>query len=178
MRQKPIVFTDRMSANVSLIGHLFSSESLALSLPNLHTTVSLTTHKGTKDTWKISSTERLSYQSIDCYLKHLAYVKSAMDFEGGFFVQSNNSFPMGIGLSSSSASYSALTRCAVKAIHSLRGEKFRTSHEALANISANGKYSSRHSFFSPWSITQGESVTGASFGDYDGLSHVALVVCK
>ena len=81
MRQKPIVFTDRMSANVSLIGHLFSSDSLALSLPNLHTTVSLTTHKGTKDTWKISSTERLSYQSIDCYLKHLAYVKSSMDFE-------------------------------------------------------------------------------------------------
>ena len=178
MRQKPMVFTERMSANVSLIGHLFSSTSLALSLPNLYTTVSLTTHKGTKDTWKISSTERLSYQSIDCYLKHLSYVKSSMGFDGGFFVQSNNSFPMGIGLSSSSSSYSALTACAVRAIHSIRGERLLTSHDELAMLSAEGKYSSRHSFYSPWSITQDKSATGASFGAYDDLSHVALVVCS
>ena len=114
--EKQAIFTAQMPANVSLIGHLFGRSCLAFSLPKLHTTVSLSTHRGTKDTWKITNTERLSYQSIDHYLKHLQHVKTRLGYEGGFFVQSNNSFPMGLGLSSSSSSFSALTACAVKAI--------------------------------------------------------------
>lgn len=178
MNEKPMVFTERMPANVALIGHLFSPTCLAFSLPKLHTTVSLTAHKGTKDTWKISNTERLSYQSIDGYLKHLQMIKKEYGYEGGFFVQSNNSFPMGLGLSSSSSSFSALTACAVKAITAKkRGEiKKKLTNEEIAILSGYGKKSSQHSFYSPWSICADGSMVGASFSEFDQLSHVALVV--
>lgn len=179
MHQKPMVFSESMSANVSLVGHLFSSTCLAFSLPQLHTTVTLTSHKGSKDTWKISSTERLSYQSIDRYLKHLQRVKQALGFDGGFFVQSNNNFPMGIGLASSYSSYSALTLCAVKAICALQHRDVTEISQAeMAALSAQGKFSSQHAFYTPWSIVENNSLTGASFGAFDQLSHVALVVCN
>ncbi len=176
--EKQAIFTAQMPANVSLIGHLFGQSCLAFSLPKLHTTVSLSTHRGTKDTWKITNTERLSYQSIDHYLKHLQHVKTRLGYEGGFFVQSNNSFPMGLGLSSSSSSFSALTACAVKAIQASEDTIARKiSNADIAMLSAHGKQSSQHSFYSPWSIAENTSITGASFSDYDQLTHVALKVC-
>lgn len=178
MNEKPMVFTERMPANVALIGHLFSPTCLAFSLPNLYTTVSLTTHKGTKDTWKICNTERLSYQSIDAYLKHLQMIKKEYGYDGGFFVQSNNSFPMGLGLSSSSSSFSALTACAVKAINAKKRDeiKKKLTNEEIAILSGYGKKSSQHSFYSPWSICESGRMEGASFSEYDQVSHVALVV--
>ena len=136
----------------------------------------MTTHKGKKDTWKINSNERLSYQSIDIYLKHLQRIKKELNFDGGFFVQSNNSFPQGIGLSSSSSSFSALTACALNAIYALEGRSEKLSQIQVGNLSAKGKLSSRHSFYSPWSMVENDSITGVSFGNFDKLSHVALVV--
>lgn len=176
MHEKPEVFTAEMPTNVSLVGHLYAPTCLAFSLPNLVTKVSLTTHKGAKDTWNIRNTERLSYQSIDQYLKHLHSIKQHFGYAGGFFVQSNNTFPMGLGLSSSSSSFSALTACAVKAISHLMAELPPVSLEQIADLSAQGRHSSRHSFFSPWSIVENQSITGASFAEYDQLHHVALVM--
>ena len=176
MHEKPMVFTAEMPTNVSLIGHLFSPTCLAFSLPNLVTKVNLTTHKGTKDTWNIRNTERLSYQSIDQYLKHLQTIKAHFNYQGGFFVQSNNNFPMGVGLSSSSSSFSALTACAVDAIQQVMPEAEPITREQMAELSAQGKASSQHSFFSPWSIMENHSITGASFSEFDQLSHVALVM--
>ncbi|MEC8882354.1 MAG: hypothetical protein VX737_03645 [Pseudomonadota bacterium] len=178
MNEKPVVYTERMPTKVALIGHLFGSSCLAYSLPKLYTTVSLTTHKGTKDTWKINSNERLSYQSIDLYLKHLQAIKNQLGYEGGFFVQSNNSFPQGIGLSSSASSFSALTACALKAICSRKEGVQKLNQAEMSALSAIGKDSSRHSFYSPWSIVENTSIIGASFGGYDHLSHVALVVTE
>ena len=175
---KQAIYTAQMPANVCLIGHLFASSSLAFSLPKLHTTVSLSTHRGTKDTWKITNTERLSYQSIDNYLKHLQRVKNHLGYNGGFFVQSNNSFPIGLGLSSSSSSYSALTACAVKAIQaSGQPIKQMMTHDEISLLSAEGKHSSKHSFYSPWSIAENNSMAGASFAEFDQLTHVALKAC-
>jgi diphosphomevalonate decarboxylase len=176
MHEKPMVFTAEMPTNVSLIGHLFSPSCVAFSLPNLVTKVNLTTHRGTKDTWNIRNTERLSYQSIDQYLKHLQRVKSHFGYEGGFFVQSNNNFPMGVGLASSSSSFSALTACAVDAIMHVMADAKAITREQTAELSAKGKASSQHSFFSPWSIMENQSITGASFSEYDHLNHVALVM--
>ena len=176
--EKQALFTAQMPANVSLVGHLFGRSCLAFSLPKLYTTVSLSTHRGEKDTWKITNTERLSYQSIDHYLKHLQHIKNHLGYKGGFFVQSNNSFPMGLGLSSSSSSFSALTSCAVKAIRASGQENLKQlSNAEIALLSAHGKQSSQHSFYSPWSIAENKSITGASFSDYDQLTHVALKVC-
>ncbi len=176
MHEKQAVFTAQMPANVALVGHLFADSCLAFSLPKLYTTVSLSAHKGMKDTWKITNTERLSYQSIDRYLKHLQRIKNKLGYKGGFFVQSNNSFPMGLGLSSSSSSFSALTACAVKAIQASDEQTMSLSHEEIAQLSAEGKQSSKHSFYSPWSMSDGSGMSGASYGEYDRLSHVALVV--
>lgn len=176
MNQKPVVYVEKMSSKVALIGHLFGRTCLAYALPNLYTTVCLTTYKGSKDTWKINSNERLSYQSIDVYLKHLQRVKDAFDYGGGFFVQSNNSFPQGLGLSSSVSSFAALTACAVKAVQARSEGKQRLTRAQAAALSAEGKTSAQHAFYGPWSIVENGGVTEASFGDFDQLHHVALVV--
>ena len=178
MSEKPIGYTERMSTKVALIGHLFGSSCLAYSLPRLYTTVSLTAHSGTKDTWKINSNEKLSYQSIDLYIKHLQRIKKQLGYEGGFFVQSNNSFPQGIGLSSSASSFSALTACALKAIYSRKEGIEKLNQTEMSALSAIGKCSSKHSFYGPWSLAENTSITGASFGSYDVLSHVALVLTE
>ena len=175
--RKNTSFTETKAAAVSLVGHLFTTNSLALSLPNFTSSVTLSPHQGSKDTWKISNTERLAYQSIDQFLKHLVFVKKTMNYQGGFFVQSSNNFPMGFGLSSAVSSYSALTACAVKAIEALQNEGIsKIDNDTLALLSGHNKAAARHAFYGPWSVRDQDSMLSASFKDFDNLKHVALVV--
>lgn len=102
----------------------------------------------------------LSEAEIERFLRHLRYIKKALNFENGrFFVTSRNSFPKSAGIASSASSFAALTMCACKAISDIRGIQ-EPSKEFMSDISRVGSGSSCRSFFSPWCIWRVEN--GAS----------------
>ena len=182
-----IHFSESMPANIALIKYIGKDEgnlplhpTLSLSLPELYTTVHLSYVPSlSKDIWEVhSKSPKLSYKSIERYLQHLKRVKEACDFSGNFSVYAYNNFPMGTGLASSASSFAALTHCALNAIYSIEKvhENHKISQESMAQLSREGSGSSSRSFFSPWAISESSQIRGHSFGAFDELDHIVLVL--
>lgn len=180
-------FTKTMPANIALIKYIGKEEgniplnpTLSFALPELITTAHLTYSPSlAKDCWKMDpKAPKLAYKSIERYLQHLKRVKEVYNFCGNFSVFAYNNFPMGTGLASSASSFSALTECALDAIYTV--EKIQQKHQLSvhkkAMLSRMGSGSSARSFFGPWAIGDGDSMCEASFGNYDNLQHVVLIL--
>ena len=180
-------FKQTMPANIALIKYIGKDEgniplhpTISLELPELITTVHLTySPLLTKDSWQMHpKAPKLAYKSIERYLQHLKRVKDVYNFCGNFSVYAYNNFPMGTGLASSASSFAALTECALQAIYKIEKihEKHQLSQVKKAQLSRLGSGSSARSFFGPWAVGDGDEVCDASFGQYDNLEHVVLVL--
>ncbi len=75
-----------------------------------------------------------------------------------FTIRSGNNFPSDCGLASSASSFAALTMAAECCFADLKDRSVRAPEE-LANISRTGSGSSCRSFFAPWCLWEGESIT-------------------
>jgi len=93
----------------------------------------------------------LSDKSVDRFLNHLKNIKRRYDYDGFFRVRSSNNFPHSAGIASSSSSFAALTKCALKAVCEIKGREL-PSPEEMSAISREASGASCRSFFAPWSV--------------------------
>lgn len=159
--------------------NLPDNPSLSYTLGNLLTSVVLETHAPKKDVWEPLDTPGalpfdLPQASQNRYLNHLKLLKDYFDYPGGFIVRSCNNFPHSAGLASSASSFAALTKCACLALSELT-QKPLPSVETQARLSRQGSGSSCRSFFSPWALWDGESVTAVKL-PYPHLIHQAIII--
>ncbi len=149
--------------------------SLSYTLNNLVTHVELEAHNGNEDLWKsLSSDFTLTPTAQHRFLKHLARLKGWANYSGAFIVRSSNNFPLGSGLASSASSFAALTQCAIAALCEITDRPI-PSIATQASLSRAGSGSSCRSFFSPWALWDGETVTATTL-PYDTLLHQAIVI--
>lgn len=178
----------RAPANIALIKYMGKKDStknlpanasLSFTLQNLQSNVSLESHLGGQDFWEpleIPGIDHfvLSTQGQERFLKHLGFLKQHFDYNGGFIVRSNNTFPLSTGLASSASSFAALTKCAVRAICELTKHPEPSTHE-IANLSRQGSGSSCRSFFAPWALWEADTVSGIDL-PYGDLFHEVILV--
>ncbi|MCR9192683.1 MAG: diphosphomevalonate decarboxylase [Gammaproteobacteria bacterium] len=175
-------------ANIALIKYmgkdnpetnLPANPSLSFTLDRLKSNVSLEACAGTADFWEpleipgIDHFE-LSHAAQQRFLNHLAFLKQTFNYNGGFIVRSNNTFPLGTGLASSASSFAALTKCALLALSELT-QQTAPNDEQAAILSRHGSGSSCRSFFAPWALWEGEQVVAVDLPYPDLLHEVILV---
>ena len=175
-------------ANIALIKYMGKDDaainsaanpSLSYTLNHLLSTVSLESHPGKQDFWEpleIPGLDNfvLSQEGQKRFLKHLDFLKNTFSYTGGFIVRSNNNFPLSTGLASSASSFAALTQCAVQALCDLTHQPLLTV-DKIAALSRQGSGSSCRSFFSPWALWEGETVSGIDL-PYQDLIHQVILV--
>lgn len=153
--------------------------SLSYTLNNLLSSVMLEYQPGKKDFWEPLNIPgalkfTLSLPAQERFLNHLAYLKSIVNYSGGFIVRSSNNFPHGSGLASSASSFAALTKCAIVALSELTHTDL-PSIETQAELSRKGSGSSCRSFFSPWALWENEHVKAIDL-PYTQLLHQVIVI--
>ena len=175
-------------ANIALIKYMGKSNpennipdnpSLSYTLNKLQSSVMLESQSGKKDLWEplfIPGAQpfNLKVAAQERFLKHLAFLKSQFQYNGGFIVRSSNNFPHSSGLASSASSFAALTKCAVQALSELT-QKPLPSIEEQARFSRLGSGSSCRSFFSPWALWDGEQVGAIKLPYTELVHHVILI---
>ncbi|BCA96357.1 diphosphomevalonate decarboxylase [Legionella antarctica] len=175
-------------ANIALIkymgkkdsnSNLPDNSSLSYTLNNLLSTVKLEVLPGKKDIWEPLITPggsefKLSVEGQKRFIEHLALIKSYFHYQGGFLIQSSNNFPHGSGLASSASSFAALTKCASLALSELT-DKPIPSVDKQAQLSRLGSGSSCRSFYSPWALWKGDTVTAIDL-PYKKLIHQVIVI--
>lgn len=155
--------------------------SLSYTLSNLVSSVMLEQHSGKKDYWEPLNTPgslafTLSEKAQERYLRHLARIKTLVNYQGAFIVRSCNNFPHSSGLASSASSFAALTKCAILALSEIHHQEL-PSIEFQAQLSRIGSGSSCRSFFSPWALWQGETVKAIEL-PYPQLLHQVIVISR
>lgn len=153
--------------------------SISYTLKNLISSVMLELHPGKKSYWENLDIPgalkfSLSAPAQARFLNHLDYLKRHFNYSGSFIVRSCNNFPHSSGLASSASSFAALTKCAVLALCELTGTP-TPSIEEQARLSQAGSGSSCRSFFSPWAIWEGESISQISL-PYEKLLHQVVII--
>lgn len=153
--------------------------SLSYTLNDLWSSVELEYFRGHMDAWEPldlpgAFTFTLDQKAQQRFLQHLNYVKRYFEFDGYFIVRSCNNFPMSSGLASSASSFAALTLCAVRAICELQ-ERDEPSVEVISEISRHGSGSSCRSFYAPWALWRGTTVTTLDLPYKDLIHHVILM---
>lgn len=133
-----------------------TNASLSYTLNHLVTAVELEYDPNlTDDQWEPLEQLNLSPRGQERFLAHFQFLKKYYDFDGHFIVRSGNNFPMGTGLASSASSFAALTTVACRALAELTSSK-QPSVDELSQLSRRGSGSSCRSFYSPWSVWEGE----------------------
>jgi len=172
-------------ANIALIKYMGKTDaanniptnaSLSYTLDHLQTTVELELYPNLVDRWEPLLDLQLNEQAQQRFLQHLAYLKQYFGFNGHFIVRSANNFPHNAGIASSASSFAALTRCACLALSELTHKPLPYLSEQ-ARLSAKGSGSSCRSFFQPWALWQGDSITGLNL-PYSQLHHQVIIVEK
>ncbi len=155
------------------------NSSLSYTLNNLLSSVMLEPHTGRTDYWEPLNTPgalpfNLSKAAQERFLRHLAHLKTHVNYSGAFIVRSSNNFPHSSGLASSASSFAALTKCAVIALSELTKTDL-PSIEVQAQLSRLGSGSSCRSFFSPWALWDEEAVKAIDL-PYEQLHHQVIVI--
>ncbi|MEE3003250.1 MAG: diphosphomevalonate decarboxylase [Pseudomonadota bacterium] len=169
-------------ANIALVkymgklpGNLAVNPSLSYSSSAFKTEVSLRRTTKSYDFMEFDNKETLlDAKESKRFLDHLKYIKCFFGYDGFFSVISKNNFPPSCGLASSASSFAALTLAASKAITEIK-KISEPSMSELASLSRNGSGSSCRSFFSPWSIWEGEQVKPLKLDNLD-IDHYVVVV--
>jgi diphosphomevalonate decarboxylase len=142
-------------------GNLPLNASLSYTLEHLRSFVRLSVLKNlNQDQWKPLSGPglvpiQLSERGQQRFLAHLAFLKQELGLEGALLAESANNFPSDCGLASSASSFAALTLSAYELSQKLGIGKKQTRMQ-LAELARRGSGSSCRSFFSPWSVWDGD----------------------
>lgn len=175
-------------SNIALIKYMGKKDSssnipinpsISYTLHNLLSSVMLEQLPGKKDYWEPLNTPGalpflLSTAAQERFLRHLARLKSQMNYSGAFIVRSSNNFPHSSGLASSASSFAALTKCAAAALSELTHQPI-PSVEIQAQWSRAGSGSSCRSFFSPWALWEDDTVKAVNL-PYTQLLHQVIVI--
>ncbi len=125
--------------------------------------------------WEILT---LSPEGQARFLKFFRRLKGEWKIPGSYLLRSANNFPADCGVASSASSFAALTRATFELARS-ESEKSKAldswSQEDLARWSRQGSGSSCRSFFSPWSLWQGEGARGVAL-PWPHLHHQLVLV--
>lgn len=169
-------------SNIALIkymgkaaGNLPLNASLSYTTPDCYSTVSVTRlPEATSDIWVADDPDspKLSVSEQARFLQHVQRVKACYGCETYFAVRGKNNFPLGCGLASSASSFAALTRAVSTASAALM-EKTPASDRQLAQWSRLASGSSCRSFYTPWSIWDGDQVSAI---DLPVMQHLVVVV--
>lgn len=179
---------EKAPSNIALIKYMGKKDpknnlpdnpSLSYTLNNLTSTVSLEISDSKFDFWEplvLDNTRpiTLSEDAKARFLKHFAFLKLKFQVTDSFKISSNNNFPHSSGIASSASSFAALTKCAIKAFCELTNKPL-PSLEEQANLSRIGSGSSCRSFFSPWVLWDGDSVTNIEI-PYKKLHHEVIII--
>lgn len=160
-----------------------TNTSISYTLNNLRSIVELELRaSGGADVWEPLKTYNgrglasfeLSQKGRDRFLNHLALLKEKFAVTASFTVRSGNDFPSDCGLASSASSFAALTRAGSIALTEISGLKEPSARE-LSELSRKGSGSSCRSFFSPWSIWDGQGASPLELPQAE-LIHQVIVV--
>lgn len=174
------IWTESAPSNIALIKYMGKERenipmnvSLSYTLPKFITTVSLQLNENcdefiNEDRWGIVQIER--------FINHLKYIKDLLNFNGFFRIKSHNNFPHSVGIASSASSFAALTKVVCAAICEIQ-QKNLLNIDTMSKISRHGSGSSCRSFFSPWSIWEGESARSLNLKIGD-LEHDLILVTR
>ena len=177
-------------SNIALIKYMGKTEgdqnipanpSLSYTLNHLLSNVSLTCHSGKQDLWEPlelpgNKPLMLSKNAIERFLNHLKRLKLHFHYNGYFIVRSTNNFPQSSGLASSASSFAALTKCAVRTLSELTQTE-EPPQAVQAQLSRLGSGSSCRSFFAPWALWDGTSVTPINL-PYSQLLHQVILITQ
>jgi diphosphomevalonate decarboxylase len=153
------VWSSEAPSNIALIKYMGKREgnipcniSLSHTLNKFTTRVSLEICSGKDD---FSNEIGLPQKSVDRFLEHLKRIKYRYNYGGFFLVKSFSNFPHSAGIASSSSSFAALTMCSLAAICEIKGVNL-PSPEEMSRLSREASGASCRSFFSPWSVWNGD----------------------
>lgn len=164
----------------SISANLPANSSLSYTLENLRTFVEVEERLGASeggDIWEPLSgwpPLELSSKGSDKFLSHFARLKEMWGLTGAYVLRSANNFPSDCGLASSASSFAALTRAAFEMARAKNQAPLSLPTQELARLSRLGSGSSCRSFFSPWCLWSGETVSGPPFPLR--LRHAVVVV--
>jgi diphosphomevalonate decarboxylase len=152
-------------------GNVPSNVSLSYTLDKFISEVSLEICEG-EDVFvnEISLDEK----AIRRFLEHLNRIKNITNCRKFFRIKSRNNFPHAVGVASSASSFAALTLCSFKAMSSLKNVSM-PSLEEMSRVSRQASGSSCRSFFSPWSVWEGEQARGIDIRTAKLLHNLLLI---
>jgi len=142
-------------------GNLPLNPSLSYTTPDCYSTVSITVDpEAIEDTWVADDPDSplLTASERARFLRHVQLIKAHYGCEAHVVVRGKNNFPLGCGLASSASSFAALTQAVSAACASLT-DKTPASVQQMAQWSRVASGSSCRSFYTPWSLWDGEQVS-------------------
>ena len=167
-----------MPANIAWIKYMGKqahqesiNPSLSYTLDQYTTTVTLTLAEKTsfeaKTPWPKTAQDR--------FIKHLNYLKLQFNITEHFCISSLNNFASDCGLASSASSFAALTQSFFNFLACQQHDYKTISKNKIAYWSTKGSGSSGRSFFKPWAIWDGNTLSAIEL-PYQNLEHVLLMV--
>jgi len=156
-------------------GNLPLNPSLSYTTPDCYSTVSITVDpEAIEDTWVADDPDSplLTASERARFLRHVQLIKAHYGCEAHVVVRGKNNFPLGCGLASSASSFAALTQAVSAACASLT-DKTPASVQQMAQWSRVASGSSCRSFYTPWSLWDGEQVSAV---DLPLMRHMVVVV--
>lgn len=159
-----------MPSNIALIKYMGKTDhsqnaatngSCSMTLESFRSTVEIeVVSDAANDRWEPLATDYPLPGGVgDRFLSFFHKLKTAEGLaDQSFLIRSGNNFPSDCGLASSASSFASLTMAAEKCFAELKERPVRNATE-LANISRTGSGSSCRSFFGPWCLWEGETIT-------------------
>ncbi|MDR1375331.1 MAG: hypothetical protein LBJ45_00760 [Holosporaceae bacterium] len=167
-------------SNIALIKYMGKQEGNIPSNVSLSYTLNKFSSEVSLEVWEnedvFINKMNLAEESVRRFLGHLNHIKNVTNCRKFFRIRSQNNFPHSVGIASSASSFAALTICSFRAMCSLENIPL-PSPEEMSRISRNASGSSCRSFFSPWSLWDGENAMMANIEIFE-LRHNLLLLNK